>query len=168
MGRRLKQALHDIAPVGRDLTQDFVLYGIGLFLAWFISVGFWVDLQNTLVSLSYVQVLAGQTVAMPSFAALLGNYMIGFSVLAVLCLALIPLYYQMHYGESRSVYVMRRLPQRGALHRRCVTLPLCLAGLTLLIGGALLAFYYHQYCKLTPAEFLQSGQLALLWQAWFL
>ncbi len=164
---RLKQILGEHAPVGYDITPDCVLYVVGLGLAWFISVGFWVDLQNTLDEFSRVSLSAGQSLAMPSFVALLGNYMILFPFLTVLCLGLIPRYYLMHYGESRSVYLMRRLPKRWALHHRCITLPLCMAGLTLLVGGLLLAFYYHCYCKLTPTALWQDGQLTLLWQTWF-
>lgn len=163
----LKQALRDLAPVGHDLTTEFVLYGIGLGIAWFASVGFWVDLQNTLDSFAVVQLGEGQSLAMPSFAALLGNWMVLFPFIALLCLGLIPRYYLMHYGESHSVYLMRRVPKRWALHRRCITLPLCMAGLTLLVGGLLLAFYYHRYCQLTPAELWQDGQLRLLWETWF-
>lgn len=168
MGRRkLKQLLHEHAPAGRDLTQDFILYGVGLGFAWLFSVGFWVDLQNTLDEFSRISLTDGQALAMPSFAALLGHWMILFPAVAVLCLGFIPSYYLMHYGESRSVYLMRRIPKRWALHRRCITLPLCMAGLTLVLGGLLLAFYYHHYCQMVPAALWQGGQLNLLWEAWF-
>ena len=50
--------------------------------------------------------------------------LIPFALLAGWMVALALVHLLSHYQESRSIYLMRRLPDRGELWRRCLTLPL--------------------------------------------
>ena len=60
-------------------------------------------------------------------------------------------FYFYHYQDSRSIYTMKRLPDRWELWRRCLTLPFW----TVIISGVLVLLltgvYYLIYLKCTPA-----------------
>ena len=64
------------------------------------------------------------------------------------------LHYAHYYRGSKSIYLMRRLPDRTLLHRQCWTLPLLALGLTLLVLVLLPALYYLIYRYATPAQCL--------------
>ena len=58
--------------------------------------------------------------------------------------------YRYHYGEYKSIYLMRRLPNTVELHRRCFAVPIfgCIcAGIMVL---ALIAGFYEYYCWYKP------------------
>ena len=58
---------------------------------------------------------------------------------------------------------MRRLPDPWELHRRCLTLPLLAAGLSLLCGAAFFFLYFGIYLAATPAQSLAPGQWQKIW-----
>ena len=78
----------------------------------------------------------------------------------LLCLAILPIWIANHYcyyhQASKSIYLMRRLPDRTLLHRQCLTLPLL--GLVLYLVSALLLFglYVLIYRFATPAPCLPA------------
>lgn len=151
----------DFAPVGRDVAQDLRLYLAGLGLCVLVSFGYLGSLLT-----AYDDLMRYNTDQMSPFVTVLGNALMGFPILASASLLFVFSYYQMHFGASRSIYLMRRLPDRFSLHRRCLSLPLAMALVSFLLAGVLLLLYYLIYCCVTPAEYLQDGQLRLLWQVW--
>lgn len=58
--------------------------------------------------------------------------------------------YRSHYMDSRSIYTMRRLPNRWELHRRCWTVPILAALAGAVLMGLLAGLYYWMYLALTP------------------
>ena len=66
--------------------------------------------------------------------------------------------YLSFFRGSKSIYLMRRLPQRGETARRCLGLPLLLAGATLLLAGLLLLMDYLIYTLAVPSACLAPGQ----------
>lgn len=66
--------------------------------------------------------------------------------------------YQSHYRGSRSIYLMRRLPDRWELHRRCLILPLLELAATLLLLAVLTVGFYFLYRGCAP-----GGSLPLSW-----
>ena len=71
---------------------------------------------------------------------------------AALCCVLLPiLLWLFHRQESRSDYLMRRLPQRWELARRCLAGPALLLACTLLAGLLLFALFFLWYQTATPA-----------------
>lgn len=102
---------------------------------------------------------------MPSFRFLLTNSPLGhtmacFVLLAVLMLVLIVGRYHSFYEGSRSIYLMKRLPDRWELHRRCLPLPLLAALLVLLSAAALTLLYFGLYLLITPSACLPPN----VWQ----
>lgn len=74
-----------------------------------------------------------------------------FPVMALALVFVAAGFYTYHSQDSRSIYTMKRLPNRWELWRRVLTLPVCamiLCGLTVLL---LLGIYYAIYLFCTPA-----------------
>ena len=88
------------------------------------------------------------------FPQIFGNALFGFWVVA-LCLLLLPIFHYLWHGQgSKSIYLMRRLPRRSELWRRCLAGPAVLLGLTLLAGALTLLLCFACYRSLTPAGHL--------------
>lgn len=71
---------------------------------------------------------------------------------AILFLAAMPLYHYYYYCDTRSIYVMRRLPRRGITFKSCVQGPAL--GVVIVLATAVLLYllYYGIYCLGVPAE----------------
>jgi amino acid transporter len=100
---------------------------------------------------------------MTDFYAILGGALYGFLILALCMPALILYHYAYHYQGSKNIYLMRRLPNRWELHKRCVTLPLLAALICLLSVLVLLCIYLGIYMTATPRECLTPGQWQKIW-----
>lgn len=72
----------------------------------------------------------------------------------VLTVPLACYHYAYHYLGSRSIYVMRRLPDRWEVWRRCLTVPVALAALLLVVIELLTFLYFLSFLLLTPAPCL--------------
>lgn len=59
--------------------------------------------------------------------------------------------YRYHKRDTMSIYLMRRLPDKWDLHRRCWGMPVILTIGSFLLMGAVLGLYYLVYLLLTPA-----------------
>ena len=66
------------------------------------------------------------------------------------------------FKGSKSIYTMRRLPNRWDLPRRTLVLPLVCAALTMLLALALLLLYYLIYHCSVPEGHINPGQWDLL------
>ena len=101
---------------------------------------------------------------MPGFAELMDGLLLVFVAIALTMIGLVVYHYIYHRIDTKSYYVMRRLPNRWELHLRCLTLPL--AGLLICGAAALIviAIYYWIYMGCTPEECLMPGQWAGFWR----
>lgn len=63
-------------------------------------------------------------------------------------------YYLYHYQGSKMMYLMKRLPDKWEVHRRCWTLPI--AGAVLMAAWMMILkmFYYVIYILCTPSQCL--------------
>jgi hypothetical protein len=154
------------APPGLDLKPETRLFGWGLVLSALFSLQFFARFADAREKLYWKngpwrELIEGAV--MPDFAQLLGPSLAGFWVLAACLAALIVVHYAYHYHASRSIYLMRRLPSRWELHRRCLTLPL--AGVVLCLAAAFVALvvFYLVYMTFTPDICLAPGQWQKIW-----
>ncbi len=153
--------LGNFAPVGRDVMADLRLYAIGFGIAFFFSLSYFVSLGNAVAGLH-----RGEWIWMTPFVNVLGVSLNLFPALALLSLVPIIIYYQMHWGSSKSIYLMRRIPDRWDLHRRCLTLPILMAVISLLMAVVLFWLYYGIYLLVTPEGALYSNQMDMLLGNW--
>ncbi len=148
-------------PVGTDLRGHLRR------LAWALAAGLATNLHFLLrytqarCSL-YHRSSAGAALlpgaVMEPFGALLGWSLYGCFAAAAAMAPLALWYWRSHWRGSRSIYLMRRLPDRRALWRRCLTLPLLGAAAYLAEALLLLLLDLAVYRLCTPA-----GCLPLDW-----
>ena len=144
-----------LAPPGTDLRREVwaLLWGGGLSLGQAVF-GFTRRFRTALQShtLWYLRDHgSGEEVRLPDFSVLTQGLFVTFWAFLVLSLGLAALHYRSFYSESKSIYTMRRLPDPGEFHRRCLALPL---------GGAVIGFLLHMLSlwgmhlayRLIPAE----------------
>ena len=82
---------------------------------------------------------------------------------ALVMLGLLVYHWLYHYQGSRSIYLMRRLPRRFELTRRCLTVPLVEALVCLAVTLVLVLLFYWLYHSVTPDVCLRPRQWQKLW-----
>ena len=85
------------------------------------------------------------------------------TLVVLAALLLIPCNYYAFWRGAKSIYLMRRLPDRWELARRCLAIPLLTVACALLLVVILLPAFYGIYLHLTPEDALRPGQLDKLW-----
>lgn len=96
---------------------------------------------------------------LPSFSGMMESIMVPFVYLMVIILLLAILHYLYFYHESKSIYLMKRLPKRGEIHRRSLALPLMLIGTCVVTVLLLTIIYFGIYHLFVPARCIAPGQL---------
>ena len=82
-----------------------------------------------------------------------GLFLMGYAVSVAVFLMVI-YYYLYHYQGSKMMYLMKRLPDRWDIHRRCWTFPVCGAVITVVWMKILEMIYYGIYIIFTPSQCL--------------
>ena len=155
------------APPGLELAAGLKWYGWGLFLAVGYSLSFFIRYLNERGDLYHNRLgkqVLWEGAVMPDFALVLGDALHGFALLAAGCVGFAVYCYLSHRQGSKSIYTMRRLPDRWELHRRCLTLPAAGLALCAVLAFALLGLYYWIYMTATPAQCLTPDQWQKLWR----
>lgn len=163
----MKVDLSRHAPAGMELKEEKTVFIVGMtFSVLFGLIHFMVRFAGQREKL-YWKRGVNQTVipgaVMPDFVEILGDGLIGFTVLAALMAAAIVIHYAYHFHESKSIYTMRRLPSVWELHRRCMTLPMCGIAISLVTAFLVLLICYCFYMALTPEECLMPNQWQKIW-----
>lgn len=86
------------------------------------------------------------------------EWSLSFFYIMALCSLSAAIFHHLHYySGSKSIYLMRRLPQRWELLRRNITLPLAGAAVSLLAALLLKLLFLGVYYLVTPAQCLPSA-----------
>ena len=107
-------------------------------------------------------VLSGEM--MNGFAMLYDGADLGFKFFAVWCVAFIIHYYTYYRQGSKSIYLMKRLPNRFEMHRRAVTVPIIMCVTFFIMSAVTTLIYFGLYLLITPNECLWPGQWQNLWR----
>ena len=83
----------------------------------------------------------------------------GFRMFYLVMIGLLVYHYIYYYHGSKSIYLMRRLPDSWEMHRRSITLPFLMITMGVLTQFALWLLYYGIYLKCTPSECLATALL---------
>ena len=162
-----KLDLSRYAPPGINVRSEWQEYVAGLAVAVAYSMIYLLRYFNARENL-YEWTLKGRQLkegaVMPDFAELMDGLLLVFVAIALTMIGLAVYHYIYHRIDTKSYYVMRRLPNRWEMHLRCLTLPL--AGLLICGAAALIviAIYYWIYMGCTPEECLMPGQWAEFWR----
>ena len=162
-----KPDLSRYAPLWINVRSEWQGYVAGLAVAVVYSMIYLLRYFNARENL-YEWTLKGRELiegaVMPDFAELMDGTLLVFLAIALTMMGLVIYHYIYHRLDTKSYYVMRRLPSRWELHRRCLTLPMI--GL-LICGAAVLIMtliYYWIYMGCTPEECLMPGQWGRFWR----
>ena len=162
----MKHELSRHAPPGYELKPELDFFAWGLVLCALCSLAFCFRLDDAIRALyrwDGVNRTLYPGVSMPDYRTLLGGWPFLFVLHAAAMLSFSVLHYASHYRGSRSIYLMRRLPKRWELHRRCLTLPLFFAAMSLLALLLLIHLYLAVYLIATPDVCLTPGQWQKIW-----
>ena len=95
-----------------------------------------------------------QWVYMPSFGEMMENRYYLFILIALLMAALVIYNYKYHFQGSKSIYLMKRLPDKKDLTRRCLTLPLLGILACIILAAIVTGLCYLVYMSNTPEVYL--------------
>lgn len=148
-------------PPGIAFAGQFRLFLLGLGIAVIWSLGYYfiryfIAYENLYVYRMSKKVLRENAV-MTDFHVLLEDGVGCFTLFLVFYLVmcgLVVFYYLTYYQGSRSIYLMRRLPDRWELYRRCIVLPAAMILLGVVTQFALWMLYYGVYLTYTPEQCL--------------
>ena len=154
-----KIKLSSLAPLGINVKKELRWVIIGIVASALFSLIFiWRWRREYRYSLQcYEYSLAHNTVfeeKMSSFADLTGGVFAGFWIVIVAMAVMAVLHLRMHYAQSKSIYLLRRLPDHKDLIWRTIGMPLLGTVLTFVTAAVLLIIYYLVYRYLTPAVLL--------------
>ncbi|MBE6774651.1 MAG: hypothetical protein E7543_00495 [Ruminococcaceae bacterium] len=102
--------------------------------------------------------------AMPDFCSIIadGTFDV-FKIAIFIFLAMIGMNYSYHYRDSKSIYTMKRLPDKYELHVRCIALPAIAITTCIFLSFILLMLFYAHYMTVTPDGLILPAQWEKLW-----
>ena len=154
------------APPGADILKQANWYFGGLIFIGVWSLGFVFRFFSAYEQLSQQMArpyfITGEAM-MPEFTELLGGSLRAVYIIVLVLLICIIMNYASFYQGSRSIYLMKRLPNPWELHRRCLLLPLVGMAAALILGFSLLMIYFAVYMLVTPDRCLPPDQWQKLW-----
>lgn len=111
---------------------------------------------------------AGERNSIPYFYEVLGKSFFCFPIAIAFMLISIAMNYAHYHSGSKSIYLMRRLPDPWERHRRCITVPLWSAAISILTACALFFIYYGVYMSWITKHGWHpyANQLELLLKNW--
>ena len=157
-----KPDLTRYAPPGFPLRTERQLFLLAMIVAVLFSLQFPARYAAALQTVRQ-QLERNLPAIMPDFYQLLGRALLGFALPALCMLIYVFLHYSYHHQGSRSIYLMRRLPDPTELHRRCLTLPLLGIACCILTAAVVLMLYFAIYMTVTPKPCLMPQQWQKLW-----
>lgn len=169
MNRKYKmtEKLLEYIPVGIHVNQ---LYRVVLLLVIIPSINslqFFASFYVARREQIRLSESAGSVIPMENFVEILGNGFVVFPIAALGCLAIAIYTYGYHYGESMSIYLMKRLPDKYELGRRIFTVPMLSAVMIVGWGMMLLLIYYLYYMNFSPEGSVMGNQWSILLNVWF-
>ena len=144
-------------PPGIDAKIRIKSIAIGLLAATVYSFSFilkYMDARNELFVWSRGVKVIVEGAMMPPFIDILKDTMDGFLVFFVTMIWMMFAHYISYYKDSKSIYLMKRLPDKWELYRRCVVVPFAAIIVQIITGAAVLLLYYGIYLFFTPAQCL--------------
>lgn len=110
-----------------------------------------------------------EIVKVSNFDEMMGGVFWLLPVVIVFAIVEIIMNYCSFYRPTKSIYLMKRLRSGAELHRRCLTMPIIMILVSVLVCVGLGALYYWVYCNYTIPERLPDritvniGRMLLWW-----
>ena len=143
-------------PPGMDTDKEQAFFWVGMTGCFFYTVLGYLNAYGDAYRDLFIHRGVLEKVLRPErtidpFGEILGDRLMVYLILAACMLVTVAIRYA-YYGQgSKSIYLMRRLPDGGLLYRTCWVRPLARMGLALLAALVSLAVFYGIYVFVTPA-----------------
>ena len=85
-------------------------------------------------------------------------------IIAVTVFIVYAVYYYRVYYQRHAVYLMKRVPDRFEMHRRCLTVPIILTVEAIIIAVILVLYCKYLYYRYTPEMYLPANGTINLWR----
>lgn len=151
------------SPPGMEMEKEQNYYYLLLLLLVFPVLEFAGQLGKALNQLNR---LYGYEM-MPDFYEFMKGKFLLFGIIILYCLGTMVFRFFYYYQGSKSIYLMRRLPDRSLLIRSCVETPLQRISISLLVMMGMVLLLYLAYWIATPMQYLQPDQWQKFWR-WLL
>ena len=155
------EKMEKYAPPGIEFTKQLTRCLIGISAAFGWSWSFlvkYLTARGELFMRTMTGLVVREGVMMQDFWQLLHvdfDSLDGFLLFYLVMLGLIVYHYLYYYQGSKSIYLMRRLPDKWEMHRRNVALPLAAIVIGFLTELVVLLLYYGIYVLATPTQCLR-------------
>lgn len=150
---RVRRNLSRWYPAGYEYERELVLAAVLAGIGFCGSLHFFEELYRETQRLYYHvegERFLREGVIAASFTGLTDWYWFMW-LPALAFLAVMPLYHCFYYHrDTKSIYVMRRLPRRGILFKSCVQGPILAAGAVLGAAALLYLLYFGIYLLSVP------------------
>ena len=133
------------------------VYGLGCFLLRYLQA------RSNLYYFTGGQHILRPDAVMPDFTEMTAHMFLFHVILFLILLGRIAGNYASFYRGSKSIYLMKRLPDPMERHRRCLALPLAGTAVIALTALIVLLICYMVYLLFTPTQCLTPGQWQKLW-----
>ena len=156
--KKLTDFVHRRMPPGSSVTPDVTVFCLLTGGSLLRSLLVLPEYYNAYTNL-FRETLTGERVLregamMPAFSVLANGVLAGFTFTAAVMLVFLCRNLLTFYQGSRSIYLMRRLPDAWELPRRTAQLPLCGATMAVLTAFLTYGVLYAVYMGITPPECL--------------
>lgn len=155
-----RKKLEKYTPPGIDFANQlkYCLLGLSVAFGWSWSyLAKYLTARSNLFEYSFVGEVLREGAVITDFQELVHDGLDsfdGFLMFYIVMLGLLVYHYLYYYQGSKSIYLMRRLPDRWEMHRRCVALPFAAIVIGVVTEIALLLLYYGIYLACTPQQCL--------------
>ena len=167
--KRINSFIIRYSPPGAELRSEYLFYTIGNIVSLTVSLIFFASYVSERSKLyNYDRVLKkyilDEAATMAKFNDVIDGYLLGFVLLAVIMLSFIIFRYSYYRQGAKSIYLMKRLPNRTEIHKRALTVPI-LASLTCLVYAFIIRIlYFAIYVIATPNKCLPAGLWEQFWR----
>ena len=167
--RKRKLDLSGYVPVGMDWESKREIFLICLIAAAFLAmcafmVQFMYAMDDVYEYTGWNQRALIPGAVMPDFYTTMDWVLIGYQAIGLYQFKAIYDNYASHRQDSMSIYLMRRLPDRWELHRRCLGLPLMGIGVCVLAALVTVVVCYGCYMIGAPQQCLAPHQWEKYWR----
>ena len=163
----MKKRIQKYAPPGMDVDGEILAYASVLVIQIFWCLCFFVSWYMNLMSvMAEVKRHPGKNLyfTMRPLSDFLNHRLFGISILFLVCVCMVILHFRYFHTESKSIYLMRRLPDGRELYRRCLTLPVLVFMLSLIFGLIYIAICMGFYHLFTPDAVKPASDHFSLWR----
>ena len=151
-----KNNLERYAPLGISLSSEIFYYKLIMIISTLWSMQFIVRYLQELNELYYRErhTIFRDDIQIVSFEHLMNGVFFLFGVAFIYAIIISVYHYFYHYQGSKMMYLMKRLPNKWELHKRCLVLPIVAVAFTIGYIWILRILYYAIYLICTPQRYL--------------